>query len=218
MKVTPTELTRRTAIRISWLVGILALLAALTYLIREPAYEWVVQRVGESGMSRVLAAFFSESGLILLVLGTGVLAVVSWFTRREIFWRFVSAGIGVVLAFGLSTVIKLLATEQRPCQLFEVQTVNACPPMGDWSWPSNHSVIAAAFACACALAVRKLRWYVSGLALLIALARVGVGAHYLHDVLSGLALGTAVVALCVFLFAQRLDAWAGHKRVTSLRA
>ena len=75
----------------------------------------------------------------------------------------------------------------------------ACPPHGDWSFPSNHATIAGAAAVALALAWRGTPWLTAPLALLMAFSRVFVGVHYPHDVRSaGLALG-ALVALCSFV-------------------
>ena len=71
------------------------------------------------------------------------------------------------------------------------------PPVGDWSWPSNHSVIAAAFATACIVSAPRTAWIAVPVALLVAFSRVVAGVHYMHDVASGLALGTAIVAVVV---------------------
>ena len=56
-------------------------------------------------------------------------------------------------------------------------------------------MIAGAFATACILAMPKLRWYFASAAGLVAFARVGVGAHYLDDALTGLAVGILVVVI-----------------------
>jgi undecaprenyl-diphosphatase len=121
-----------------------------------------------------------------------VIAVWSWLRDREAFWRFVCAGLGVVGAYLTSEVIKLLVSQPRPCRVLDVTTVLGCPEVGDWSWPSNHSVIAAAFATACVIAAPRLMWFVAPMAGLIAFSRVAAGVHHLHDVISGLALGTAL--------------------------
>ncbi|MFD3498909.1 phosphatase PAP2 family protein [Streptomyces sp. NPDC058676] len=76
----------------------------------------------------------------------------------------------------------------------------ACPPPGDWSFPSNHATIAGAAAVTLALVRRTALWLTAPLALLMASSRVFVGVHYPHDVAAGLALGAAVafavVGLC----------------------
>src|SRR5699024_10837516 len=84
-------------------------------------------------------------------------------------------------------------------------TVLSCPGSGDWSWPSNHAVLAAAFATACILVVPRLAWFAVPLALAIAASRVAAGVHFVHDVLSGLALGALVVAAVVAAASPVLD-------------
>ncbi|MCC5697916.1 phosphatase PAP2 family protein, partial [Klebsiella pneumoniae] len=60
-----------------------------------------------------------------------------------------------------------------------------CPEHDDWSLPSNHSAIAAAFAVALAAQWRKITSLVVLLALLEGFSRVFIGVHYPHDVLLG---------------------------------
>src|SRR5699024_2357425 len=84
---------------------------------------------------------------------------------------------------------------------------------GDWSWPSNHAVLAAAFATACILVVPRLAWFALPLALAIAASRVAAGVHYVHDVLSVPALGARVAAAVVAAAAPVLD-----RRLTAGRA
>ncbi|MFE6685894.1 phosphatase PAP2 family protein [Streptomyces sp. NPDC057743] len=100
----------------------------------------------------------------------------------------------VVLAYVANDVIKSFFHEQRPCQTLHVVTVNPCPPLGDWSFPSNHSVIAASAAIALLLLDRRLGAIAIPAALLMGASRVWVGAHYPHDVLVGLVVGVVVAA------------------------
>lgn len=111
---------------------------------------------------------------------------------RDRFLLIIAAGIGTIAAYASSETIKLLVTEERPCRAIAIDTVSACPEVGDWSWPSNHATIAAALATACVLAIRRLWPLVAALTLLIALSRVAAGVHYVHDTLSGITLGIVV--------------------------
>lgn len=172
-------------------------LAGITYPFRDVLYLGISGITAQSPVLSAIASFVTEPGLVLLVLTTVWIAVRSWLYDRFAFWRLVAGGVGVILAYGMSELLKLIVTEERPCRALDAMTVVACPELSDWSWPSNHSVIAAAFATACILAVPRLSWYAAPAALLIALSRVAVGAHYVHDVLSGLALGMAVALMCV---------------------
>lgn len=179
------------------IVGVLSVLTLAAFLIRNPLYLRISGAAATSDMVGQLAAWVTEPGLIALVGLTAFLALWTWFRYRTAFWRLAFGGVGVILAYLASEAIKVLVAQERPCRALDVVTVLGCPESGDWSWPSNHSVIAAAFATACAAAVPRLLWVVAPAAVLIGLSRVAVGAHYLHDALAGLALGTAMVLFCV---------------------
>jgi membrane-associated phospholipid phosphatase len=113
------------------------------------------------------------------------------------------APVGTLVAYVLSEVIKSIVHEERPCRtLVRTATVLKCPDVGDWSFPSNHSVIAASATVGLIFAWRKLAPWVITLALLMGFSRVFVGAHYPHDVLVGLLLGAAVSWL-LFRFATK---------------
>ncbi len=73
--------------------------------------------------------------------------------------------------------------------------IAACPPQGDWSFPSNHATIAAASAAAIVVAWRVMAPLVLPLAALMAFSRVFVGVHYPHDVAAGFLLGVVVAPL-----------------------
>jgi membrane-associated phospholipid phosphatase len=176
----------------------LVVLATLTFLVREPLYRAVAGAAAASPLAP-LVALTAEAGLLVLVAGAAGVAVRSWLRARRSFWVLVAGGAGVVVAYLTSEVVKLLVAEQRPCRVIDVATVLPCPPVGDWSWPSNHATLAAAFAAACLLAAPRTTPYVAAVAVVVAGSRVAAGVHYVHDVLTGLALGSAVVAVVVVL-------------------
>lgn len=101
-----------------------------------------------------------------------------------------------VVAYVLSEIVKAFVHEQRPCRgLPPEEIVGACPPPGDWSFPSNHSTIAAAVALGGAFAWHKGAPWLAAFAATMGFSRVFVGAHYPHDVLIGLALGAGMALL-----------------------
>ncbi|MFC5907868.1 phosphatase PAP2 family protein [Streptacidiphilus monticola] len=111
--------------------------------------------------------------------------------------------VAVVAAYVVNDIVKSMFTEVRPCQAIAGEiTLQPCPGVGDWSFPSNHSAIAAAAAAAIWLISRRLGIIASLLALVMAFSRVWVGAHYPHDVIVGLVVG-AVVGALVELLARR---------------
>ncbi|GGM20405.1 phosphatase PAP2 family protein [Micromonospora yangpuensis] len=113
--------------------------------------------------------------------------------------------VAVVLAYGCSEGLKVLVDQDRPCRALTDLAIVAeqCPPVGDWSFPSNHSTIAGALATAVVLLHRRIGWYAAvPLAALAAFSRVYVGVHYPHDVVAGVLLGTLVVAVVAPLLAR----------------
>ena len=110
-----------------------------------------------------------------------------WFKHRL---RAFLAGAGVVVAYAISEVVKLVVQEERPCRT--APSIAECPEPGDWSFPSNHSVIAGSSAMAIWALHRTYGWVAAVCAIAAASSRVIVGVHYVHDVMAGLALGALV--------------------------
>ncbi|MEV7953154.1 phosphatase PAP2 family protein [Streptomyces sp. NPDC088141] len=166
-------------------------------------YTWITELAQRSPATLdSVVRLWSDYGLALFAL----LMLASW-------WRSRSAGpartamalcapLVVVAAYLVNDVVKSLFHEQRPCQTLHVVTVEACPALGDWSFPSNHAAIAAAAAVAIWLTDRRLGAVAVPAALLMAASRVWIGVHYPHDVLIGLVTG-ALVAWPLTVAARR---------------
>lgn len=158
-------------------------------------YLNVIRFARDTAWLHSVAALYTTYGVALFAL---LLAAGWWAARRSgvvamgaALWAPISA----VLAYPLNDVIKMVVVEPRPCRaLPAVVTVLPCPPPGDYSFPSNHTVVAAAVAVALLGVHRRLALLAGMLAVLMALSRVYVGVHYPHDVLAGLVLGALVGA------------------------
>ncbi|MEU4351269.1 phosphatase PAP2 family protein [Streptomyces sp. NPDC023838] len=166
-------------------------------------YTWVTELAQDTpGPVDTAVRLWSDYGLGLFA----VLMVLAWWRARPAggarLAMALAAPLVVVAAFAVNDLFKSGVHEQRPCRTLHVVTVEACPPLGDWSFPSNHAAIAAAAAVALLLADRLLGAIAVPAALLMAASRVWIGAHYPHDVLAGLAVG-AVAALVLTLLARR---------------
>ncbi|HEY3481865.1 MAG TPA: phosphatase PAP2 family protein [Streptomyces sp.] len=181
-------------------------------------YRWVVDLTHRTPEPvNDVIRFFSDYGL-------GVFAVLMLFA----WWRArpgdsarmataLSVPLTVVVAYLANDVVKSVFDEQRPCQTLHTVTVETCPALGDWSFPSNHAAIAGAAAVALALADRRLLgWIAVPVALLMAASRVWIGVHYPHDVVIGLLVG-ALVATPLTLTARRAAPAVDKLRVTRLR-
>ncbi|MER8010106.1 phosphatase PAP2 family protein [Streptomyces sp. NPDC094149] len=147
-------------------------------------------------------AVWSDYGLALF----GVLMLAAWWRARGAgqarMVRSLAAPVIVVLCYVADVLVKSAVAENRPCRMLHTVTVEACPAVGDWSFPSNHAVIAGAAAVVVALTDRTLGRVAAVAALLMAVSRVWVGVHYPHDVAVGLAFG-ALLAWPLMLLADR---------------
>ncbi|MDT8913382.1 phosphatase PAP2 family protein [Amycolatopsis sp. PS_44_ISF1] len=164
--------------------------------------------VHSPGFLQELVLAYTRYGLVLVV---PLFAWIWWRARADGSSRPMALALlapaGTLVAYLVSEILKTMVHEERPCRGLPVTSIiGECPAPGDWSFPSNHSVIAASAALGAVYAWRKaLPWLVS-LAALMAFSRVFVGAHYPHDVLIGLLLGAAVAWLAHRFALDRVDA------------
>ncbi|GAB3667338.1 phosphatase PAP2 family protein [Nocardioides korecus] len=140
------------------------------------------------------ATSFAKYGVILFA---GLLAA-SWLLARRdgplprvaaALW----APIGALIALGLNQIVGAAVAEPRPYAVLSHVEVLVSRTT-DFSFPSDHAVMAGAAAAGVMLAHRRLGVATTALALLMAATRVYVGAHFPLDVVAGLLLGAAVTA------------------------
>ncbi|MFI2372489.1 phosphatase PAP2 family protein [Streptomyces sp. NPDC018833] len=145
-----------------------------------------------------LAELWTEAGLLLF----GVLFLLAWWRSRTAdpgrIALAVLAPLATAVGYVVSESLKSLVDEERPCRTVTEAAVSlvACPPTGDWSFPSNHAAIAGAAAMTLAIAWPRIAPLTVPMALLMAFSRVFVGVHYPHDVLTGLSVGALAAAAC----------------------
>ncbi|MFI9062487.1 phosphatase PAP2 family protein [Streptomyces sp. NPDC053429] len=180
-------------------------------------YTRVTGLAGRSpGWLDTLVSHWSAYGLGLFA----VLMLAAWWRARPgnapRIAMALAAPVAVVLAYAANALIKALVREQRPCRTLHTVTLEACPGPDDWSFPSNHAAIAAAAAVALWLVDRVLGSIAALAALLMALSRVWVGAHYPHDVVLGLVVGAAV-GWCLTVAARRGAPLVERARASRLR-
>jgi membrane-associated phospholipid phosphatase len=104
-------------------------------------------------------------------------------------WTVIGTLVTVVCGLGL----KQLFHETRPCSAMDVMTVQSCPGLSDYSFPSDHTTVAAALAIGLWLTNRRLGVVAIGLALLEGFSRVYLGLHYPHDVVAAFILSGVVM-------------------------
>jgi undecaprenyl-diphosphatase len=102
-------------------------------------------------------------------------------------------GLATLLAVAVNQPIGRAVAEARP-YVAHPSALLLVDRTSDFSFPSDHAVMAGAVSVGLLIAWWRLGLVVSVAAVAMALTRVYVGAHYPGDVLAGLALGGAVVA------------------------
>src|SRR4051794_3235748 len=147
-----------------------------------------------------------------------VLLVAGWWTARRSgqakrMAAVVCTGVATLLAVGINQPIVNAVHEARPYTDHPGALVLATRST-DFSFPSDHAVMAGAVAVGLLFVSRRLATLAAVAALAMAFARVYIAAHDPADVAVGLALGAAV-ALVVYLVAHRLIAFAVAALVAS---
>jgi undecaprenyl-diphosphatase len=120
--------------------------------------------------------------------------VVLWF-RRDGLRAGLAAGLGALLAVGISTLIGDLHYSARPFIADHYTPLFVHPD--DASFPSDHLCALGAVAGGAWMSSRLLGAATAALAALVAFARVYAGIHYLSDVVAGFLIG-AVCAVLVW--------------------
>jgi len=115
------------------------------------------------------------------------------------------ACLGTLLAVAVNQPVGHLFAEARPYAVHPT-LLRLADPTRDFSFPSDHAVMAGAVAAGLLLVSRKLGLVAMVAAVLMAFARVYIAAHYPWDVLAGLALGAAVAGLGWLLLRRPLTA------------
>jgi membrane-associated phospholipid phosphatase len=150
-----------------------------------------------------MKAYALWGGLVLLAL----MAILAWFwARRQGRLKgvviAVLAGVSALISLGVNHFVSQAVARRRPCHVptLHVHSLLACA--SDYSFPSDHAVIAGALAMG--LLLFDVRWGILAtlLALLLAFSRVYVGVHYPGDVVAGLLMGAAI-AIVIFFVLRR---------------
>ena len=126
------------------------------------------------------------------------------------------APIGSLLALAVNQPIGNLVAERRPYAAHP-DALLLVPATTDFSFPSDHAVVAGAVAAGILVYNRRLGWATAVAALAIAADRVYVGAHYPGDVVAGLTLGASVAVLSWLVVSGPLTRWIAWLRSTRLR-
>jgi len=135
---------------------------------------------------------------------TGVMAAALW------------APVGMLAALGVNQLLVALFAEPRPYAVLDHPLLLVAPTL-DPAFPSDHAVMAGSVAAGLWLVSRRLGVVAGVAALVMAAARVYVGAHWPGDVLVGLLVGAAVSLIGYLVVRRMLAALVGRLRESRLR-
>ncbi len=143
----------------------------------------------------VVARLYAQNGIVLfgaLLVVAGVLGLRGGGLVGAV--RPVLAGVGVLAAVALNQPLVHAVNEQRPFTVLPHALV-LVHRSTDGSFPSDHATMAGAVAIGLLLVERRLGIVAAVLAILMAMTRVYVGAHFPIDVVAGLVVGGVVAWL-----------------------
>jgi undecaprenyl-diphosphatase len=156
-------------------------------------YRAVNRLAARTGWAHPLIIAYAKDGVVLFA---ALLLVGWWLTRRHADISAVAAvawaGAGALVALGVGQVIGHAIDRARPYSVMPTAHV-LITRTSDFSFPSDHATTVGAVAAGLILAHRRLGLLAAGLAVVMAFARVYVGAHYPGDVAGGLFLGAGIV-------------------------
>jgi len=156
-------------------------------------------RVNHTCSAPLLRRFFA----LVSRLGDGIFWYTLMLSLPFIYGMGALAVSGIMIAVGvidllLYKLIKHLTGRQRPCAVNEKICLGA-PPLDHYSFPSGHTLHAVAFTIIAVYYFPALGILLIPFAALVAASRVILGLHYPTDVAAGVALGSGVASLALYL-------------------
>jgi len=170
-----------------------------------PSWRSVYRLVTEFGISTPYLVMTALAAGIAFVAARGARGATR---RRHLFHAGRAAYVFLAVAVSglIEDLVKPVVGRARP-KLFFSEHVSGFTGFGPnanyWSFPSGHSLTAAALAFALCVLYPRWRWaWVLG-ALLVGLSRVGLDQHHLSDVIGGFYIGIATVWALTAIFRYR---------------
>ena len=157
-------------------------------------FEWCVRFFSENLAARYTLHFIYKILPLTLFIAYPSLLVYAFFWQRQNIRMLTIVPLGVFIAI---TIMRYIVNEQRPYERYGKPSVFNKTTKGK-SFPSRHTASAFIIAMTFFYVSVPLGTAAMTVALLVAASRVLSGAHYLHDVLTGAAIG--IVSGQIFFF------------------
>lgn len=180
-------------------------------------FRWINDLTVHTTWANGSMKFYAKTGIAVFA----VLLVVVYLDARhrddhERLAGAIWAGGAALAALGLGQLIGRAVDRARPYEsLNNVHLLVA--KTTDFSFPSDHATVAGAVAAGLLLTNRRWGTVAAIAAVMMAFARVYVGAHFPADVVAGLALGATVAISGRYLIVPQLRRLIGHLATTPLR-
>lgn len=158
------------------------------------SFEGVNDLVPRTAWAHGPMADYARYGLALFGVLLLVGGLVGLRTGPRATARAVWAGIAPLVALGLNQPIANAVKRPRP-YVAHPDIALLVPRSHDPSFMSDHAIVVGAVAAGIWFVSRRLAWVALGAAVVMAFARVYVGAHYPGDVVAGLGFGAAIACL-----------------------
>jgi undecaprenyl-diphosphatase len=179
-------------------------------------FRWVNQLAARTPWLHAPMTGMAKYGLVIFA----ALIVVGWWMARRRTDEVMAAALLTPAAAVLALLVQQLLVgavhEARPYAVHPGALV-LIARTSDPSFPSDHACVAGAVAVGLFFVDRRLGWVAGVLAVVMAFARVYVGAHWPLDVVAGLAVGGALAALTILLARRPVARLVGWARANALR-
>lgn len=180
-------------------------------------YRWINRIANRTGWAHGLFKANASYGIVLFA----ILLIAAYLDGRQHADLSAVAGsiwaaAAALVALGIGQLIGRAVDRARPYE--SIANVHLLvDKTTDFSFPSDHATVAGAVAVGLLFTNRRWGIVASVLAMLMAFTRVYVGAHYLGDVLAGLALGAVIAAVGRIMIVPTLTRLARRLADTALR-
>lgn len=160
----------------------------------EKIFFWNVRFFNKYKTARYILRIVYKLLPVVMLVAYPVLLVHVYFTNVQSLPKLILVPMHVFLGV---TLLRMIIDEQRPYERFDTPSVFNKTTKGK-SFPSRHTASAFIIAMAFLYVNFWLGMLAMLIALLIELSRIMAGAHYIHDVMAGMAI--SIVAGWIFMF------------------